>query len=225
MRSFVGINLFILYRNPMAESKTERKLNMDTPVRTSRWTKEVDSIRQALFNDDPIKQLYDQLIIKTDQMISSPDSQGKWYYLVFKPFDDSYNQRASWFESSKWLDWVRKRFLTERTVILTVEKYAKKHHVNAIVFSYRDLMYNHDKSVANKCKIHCQEVVNMLTLPTVRDYIFKEAQLRMFHLYHDYYLRSNHTDVAAGPYGAQPDQSNRSEAIGLAGSGPRVNAR
>lgn len=155
------------------------------------WRQSVHDMRQALFdiksalNEITETGNYPEMQRLTDPLLNH-QGNGRWYFLVFKPFDWGYNLKMDWYMSPKWMDYVRKLFPLESVIILTTEKNETKHHVNALVFSEHDLSTMHDKNISNKCKVYAT-VVNPGEQFNVRNYIFKEARTRVFMRYHDYY--------------------------------------
>jgi len=122
-----------------------------------------------------------------NRAFSGPDlSGGKWWYLVFKPFEDAYDEYKDWFESKAFPEWCRDKFKTKsEPMIYTVEKDATRHHVNMLIYINRDLTNSHNDYWPGYCKLYCKPCYDY------RDcvyYIFKEAQTRPFIEYHDYYI-------------------------------------
>lgn len=122
--------------------------------------------------------------------MSIPDKVGhKWWYLVFKPFEDSYSEYKDWFETKKFPEWCRDKLkAANEALIWTVEKDATRHHVNMMIQTDRDLSDYHDHYWTGYCKLYCQPCYD-------RDdcifYIFKEALTRPFIQYIDYYISTS----------------------------------
>lgn len=109
----------------------------------------------------------------------------KWFYVVFKPFDDAYAKDVDWF-AIKGLDKCRKMFSSAKCYILTRETQAKKVHINALVATTQDLLSRHEKNYGNKYKLHVSAVCDRASRLTVLRYITKEAVGRTFVNYLDY---------------------------------------
>jgi len=163
-------------------------INRD-PVREPKRSRIKERLREQLFAPDHRIQ-FDSLIAKCCPLLTDtywPDI--KWYYHVYAPLDKQYDNKRPWFESKKWLDFVRKRYSSSVwSLIMTVEKDASKHHVN-VLFStpgQPDPLPS-DNIIDGYCYVHNEDVTPNTQLQVCR-YIFKEAKTRPFTLYEDYYL-------------------------------------
>jgi len=122
------------------------------------------------------------------QALTLPDiaTPMKWWYLVFKPYDDVYDEYNDWFTTPKFPNWARDQLKSySKHMIWTVEKDAKKHHVNMLIYTSQDLSIFHDYSYTGYAKVYCRPCLDY------RDcvfYIFKEAYTRLFIQYNDYYI-------------------------------------
>lgn len=109
----------------------------------------------------------------------------KCYYLVFKPLNRPYEIDPEWFKF-KSLDRCRK-LLKCSDYFLTREINATKVHINALVYSTRDMVNEfHEKTRLNKFFIHCEELKTKEHRDNVLNYITKESSTREFLKYRDY---------------------------------------
>lgn len=119
----------------------------------------------------------------------------KWWYLVFKPYEDMYAEYNEWYKSAKFPNWARDKLKKQAEhMVWTVEKDAKTFHVNMLVYTEHDLSDFHDYSYNGYCKVYCKPCHDY------RDcvfYIFKEATSRLFIQYVDYYIsqRDDHRTI------------------------------
>lgn len=148
--------------------------------------------QEYAFIDDPIsteseaKLELGALTILRDKMetIVSRSYEGKqWYFVVFKPFNKSYNKCPDWY-AIKGIDSCRKYFKRPSAYILTRETEAEKVHINALVCSENPpeegAVYN------NKYKLHVDILPTLGDRLRVLTYILKEFPNRTFSQYLDY---------------------------------------
>jgi len=169
------------------------------PVRTSRAV----LVQRALFGD---LGNYGELMRRIQPLISDdrwipygfPPERltHAWYYIVYKPFNRDYEKKRSFFESKKWIDFVRKRHSDDTVKIISVEKMESKHHINVLCYSTRNLSLWHGINISGKGKLHVQMVENTHEdRHNVLAYMFKEAKQRLFVQYDDYYFHEKSISV------------------------------
>lgn len=107
-----------------------------------------------------------------------------WYFLVWKPFDKTYNAHFDWYQF-KGLEACRKMIKDYSVLLLTRETLATKTHVNALVCTKSPL--EHGKST-HKYKLHVKKLDTLHDRQRVLDYISKEGSLREYKLYLDYIM-------------------------------------
>lgn len=111
--------------------------------------------------------------------------KAQWYLLVFKPFNKAYERDHEWFQY-KGIDRCRKWLKKPLAYVFTREIEAEKTHINAIVCTNEDLMMSHEGVVANKYKLHIQELKTLGDRQNALSYIQKER--RTLHQYIDYIM-------------------------------------
>jgi len=99
----------------------------------------------------------------------------KWYMVVFKPFNKAYEKDNAWFQF-KGIDRCRKWLKKPLAYVFTREIEAEKTHINAIVCTNDDLMLKHEGVVANKYKLHIQQLKTLGDRQNALLYIQKERR-------------------------------------------------
>lgn len=108
------------------------------------------------------------------------------YFVVAQPYKDKYEQNKSWYRY-KGMDYVRK-FCKPKDYVLSTEIKASQVHVNALVWTEKDLSKFHKKGCGKRYGFY----VTKMNLKTQQDrfnvlsYMMKEARKRYFHLFRDY---------------------------------------
>lgn len=142
----------------------------------------------AIMNPDKstdFRHQFDSLVAHA-QTGYNPLTDHKWWYIVFKPFDDQYEYYHDWYTSAKFPNWARDKFKKQaKYMVWTVEKIAAKHHVNMLVYTSADLTPFHNSCFSGYCKLYCSIAHDQRD---VSFYIFKEARDRLFVQYTDYYI-------------------------------------
>lgn len=116
----------------------------------------------------------------------SYEGKHAWYFLVYKPFNRSYEKDPDWYKN-KSMDYVRKHVKRQSVVMLTRELLASKTHINVLACSENDLELLNGKVTANnKYKIHVERLTGPAARHRVYQYIFKESRVRDFEKYRDY---------------------------------------
>lgn len=115
----------------------------------------------------------------------------KWYFMVFKPFDKSYERDYDFYQSTASFDHIKKKLGAVSFYLFTREIFAAKTHVNVLVCSKRDLSSLHDKKT-NKFWIFSKPAKERRD---VFEYIIKESKIRRFkpkldYRYYDAYVGS-----------------------------------
>lgn len=110
-----------------------------------------------------------------------------WYYIVFKPFNDSYNP----IKYQNCLSIVSDYCRTLSDVgILSREILSAKIHANALILTYdKDISHLHGKNITKrglKYKLSVELVIGYTHRSNVLGYMFKEADIRDFSLYFDH---------------------------------------
>lgn len=156
----------------------------------SSGTASVSAQRSESMKQLQLVQLYRPLI---DRSYEAPYN---WYYLVFKPFNNTYDINKYAVCLSKCVDYLRK----SKHIAVTIssrEILAAKIHTNHLVCSNEDL-YDllHGKNISTrglKYKIAVECVEGMEHRINVLHYIFKEANLRDFKIYTDHASTNSNT--------------------------------
>lgn len=121
---------------------------------------------------------------------------GQYYFLTFKPYDDSY---GLFHKSKKFINEIQRKFTKDSgAYLITKEILATKHHCNLLIFTEVDMYKKfHNKSVDGKYKIWCSEPIpfhhysecpDVSQIARVRDYIIEESLTREFLQYQDYLM-------------------------------------
>lgn len=176
-----------------------------------------DRLRSQLFHDKPAETTdyqiqFNSLMSQCRPLLDFGHSAGQWFYDVYAPLEKQYAKKRTWFESKKWLDFVRKRYSCyTSSLIITCEKLATCHHINVL---YQTLdqppSLPEDNIINGYCYVHRQPV-GLNDQYFVCSYIFKEAKSRPFILYEDYYLHQLTLTVAepSGEEYAEPMPDNQ----------------
>lgn len=110
----------------------------------------------------------------------------KWYYIVWKPFNRSYDKDAQWYQT-KGLDKCRRQISNKANAyLITREIVAKKTHIHGLICSSQDLDLLHQKNCYSKYKMHVSSVLSQADRHRVTDYLLKESKNRSFKKYVDY---------------------------------------
>lgn len=109
----------------------------------------------------------------------------KWYYVVFKPYNSSYEKDPDWYKV-KGLGSCRRSFKTPKAIIMTREIVASKVHINVLVCTSSDVILRHEKDYNNKYKLHVSLLLTQADRQNVLTYLWKEALNREFVRYLDY---------------------------------------
>lgn len=107
-----------------------------------------------------------------------------WYYVVFKPFNKTYEKYED-FYNNKQYEATRKsiyKYCKPRVVMGMLEQRATKTHTHFLVQTQTELTNIHDKNT-NKHRIYCVRVEEPLE---VVPYLIKESGLRPVYEYTDY---------------------------------------
>lgn len=141
-------------------------------------------------------QLYKPLI---DRSYEQPYN---WYYLVFAPFNDTYDVNKYAICLSKTVDYLRKSKHVSVT-ISSREILSQKIHTNHLVCSDEDLYeLLHGKSVTTrglKYRVNVQCLDAYQNRLQVLHYIFKEANLRDYQIYTDHQSVENYIKFQTMP--------------------------
>lgn len=111
----------------------------------------------------------------------------RWYYLVFKPFNSSYDEELYSRPLGPCSDYLRS--IGCDLQILSREIIAPKIHVNAIVTSITDLTELSGKNITKRglgFKLNVQHLPTLGDRQGVFSYMFKEAEKRPFVLFVDH---------------------------------------
>lgn len=140
-----------------------------------------------------VSQRYEHLIGRTYE------EPCHWYYLVFKPFNDSYD--AGRYKNC--LSILNDLLKSKCTLtIATRELLSAKAHVNALVVSPMDLTEMHEKTVSKRglrYRVYAEQVYTTEHRFNVFKYMFKENETRPFDLYKDHIYYDN-LDVHKWPH-------------------------
>ena len=109
-----------------------------------------------------------------------------WYLLVFKPYNDSYARRYSWY-ADKGLQHVQRKLnkFCKGKFLITRETIADKVHINALISCEKDLTEWHERATKDY-KVYAQPVIDRRK---AYEYITKEAHIRKFIMYTDYIVQ------------------------------------
>lgn len=127
-----------------------------------------------------VASIYKQLVYR------SYEDRYSWYYVVFKPFDDSYTLPKYFNVLGACSDYLRSKSVLG---ILSREVIAPKIHVNALVVSREDLLALHGKNIQKrglKYKLHIERCETFEHRDNVLQYMFKEVDQRDFTIYLDH---------------------------------------
>lgn len=127
-----------------------------------------------------VASIYKQLVYR------SYEDRYSWYYVVFKPFDDSYTLPKYYNVLGTCSDYLRSKSVLG---ILSRECIAPKIHVNALVVSKENLLALHGKNIQKrglKYKLHIECCETFEHRDNVLQYMFKEADERDFTIYLDH---------------------------------------
>lgn len=110
-----------------------------------------------------------------------------YYYLTFKPFNESYEKFFDWYQN-RMVDNIFKRYKKNSTYLfITKETQAAKIHCNLLIETKNDLLKELDKNIFNKVKIHVQKVKHGYhNRRAIVNYMTKEAKERPFEYYKDF---------------------------------------
>lgn len=128
----------------------------------------------------------------------------KWYYVVFKPFNDSYELPKYGDCINRVSDHIRQKFKCS-LCILSRETLSRKIHLNALVVANQEFADKHGSNVqcrGLKYKLHVQQLGDMQDRLNVLAYMFKEADERPFYLYTDHRSYDTNTKFLLGPCSA-----------------------
>lgn len=142
---------------------------------------------EATTNTDPI---YQNWLIKRNYMndiVNRTYEVGKWYFVVAKPFDNTYNSSIEWYRH-KGLDAIRKKLGKCNAYIGTKEVNSQKVHVNYVVNTV-ELPFVHGCNT-HKYKLYVSELKTLGDRTRCLDYILKESNTRTFEEYSDYIVWS-----------------------------------
>lgn len=111
----------------------------------------------------------------------------KWYYIVFKPFNDTYDINKYQYPLGTCSDYIRS--MSDSFGISTREIDSNKIHVNSLMVSTRDMLSLHGRNITKrglKYKLHVEHVSSLEHRMNVLSYMFKEADEREFVIYKDH---------------------------------------
>lgn len=136
-------------------------------------------VKQYIDGYNNVSSIYDSLVKRSYE-------RSEWYYVVFKPFNDSYevNKYANCLGICS--DYLRSKV---ELAIMTREILAEKIHVNALVNSKEDLLDLDGINITKrglKYKLHVSVVEDLEHRMNIHRYIFKESDERDFTLYLDH---------------------------------------
>lgn len=120
--------------------------------------------------------------------ISRTYEDGRWYFIVFAPFNKAYARECNYFDTKgihRINDMFRKESKTD-CCMLTKEKNSTKVHVNALVHSQKDLTQLHLSSYCNRYNMFVSILPTQFDRENVMRYILKEQSERPFIRYVDY---------------------------------------
>lgn len=127
----------------------------------------------------------DHYLIPMRQLISRTyENPIKWYFVVFKPYNQTYSKKYDWYQS-KGIDWCRK-LVKAKGYIYTRELLADKTHINAIIAS--DSPPSHNSDLGNKYKLYVTELFSRPDRERVLNYITKESLSRPYIKWQDYII-------------------------------------
>lgn len=137
----------------------------------------------------------------------SYEAPSKWYYIVFKPFNDSYDDNKYQYPLGTCSDYLR----AQSTLgISSRESMSNKVHVNSLIVSTQDMLKLHGRNITKrglKYKLHVQHVSSLEDRMKVLQYMFKEADEREFVIYKDHvsYDKEPHLSVPTKHVKLDPD--------------------
>lgn len=155
-------------------------VNLDSPNGTENGSEQRSGlVKQYTIMHDSLIRQYSAL---TNRTYEQPY---QWYYIVFKPFNDSYGPS---YDNciGKLYDWIRPKSCCS---IITKEIFAKKIHANALCVSDKDLLLMDGTNIQKrglKYKISVTYIEGRAHRENVLKYMFKEALEREFKIYSDY---------------------------------------
>lgn len=117
----------------------------------------------------------------------SIEGESKWYFLVFKPFNKSYDPNYNG------MDFVRKWITTKLapvTYVITRERLSAKIHYNVLLNCAIDVNKYHDHNLM-KFRMYVEYLPDLINRMRVYKYITKEYYVNMidWERYHDYQYR------------------------------------
>lgn len=119
-------------------------------------------------------------------ILNSISDSAKWYYITFKPFDDSYAKLRNWY-SVKGIESCASKVKSYKAKgLLTRETEAAKEHINALVCCDQDLTHLHDKVFNHKYKMYAVHAKDHEDRQRLFKYITKEFDARPAIKYKDY---------------------------------------
>lgn len=137
---------------------------------------------EAIYGTTNIAHIYAPLIQR------SYEAPYSWYYVTFKPFNDSYQAHEQRYQNC--LGIVSDYCRTKADLgILSRETISSKTHVNAILVSCNDLLRLHGTNITKrglKYKLHVDLLLTYPDRHRVLMYMFKESKERQFILYTDH---------------------------------------
>jgi len=148
---------------------------------------------------------YDSLIRTYSALTSRTYEQPfDWYYICFKPFNDSYGPK---YDDciGRLYDWIRPKSCLS---IITKEILATKIHANALVVSDKDLLALDGTNIQKrglKYKLSVTLIEGRGHRDNVLRYIFKEALHREYKIYSDY---TTHTSAVPWSESTSSDRSS-----------------
>lgn len=147
-----------------------------------------ESVKHISYSKPTASSYYSEYLPLVKRSYEEPQS---WYYVTFKPFNDSYIPTKYLNCVGPIYDYLRKR---SDLSIVTKEILATKIHGNALVVSSEDLILLDGKNITIrglKYKLHIEELQSFEHRNNVLKYIFKEADQRDFIIYQDYVVYDN----------------------------------
>jgi len=163
-----------------SETKAEAFLNYD-------FDDDTDKVSNTVLSKQ-----YESLVLNARKRMHTIALGYSNYLIVFKPMNKPYDaveDRQPGYHSRKGLSNTSKKIMSLKPMqyVSSTEIYASKVHHNYIVKSEKDLVdLLHDTVYNHKYKIHCSLVDNM---NKVIDYIYKEANTRVFKPNCDYNMK------------------------------------
>lgn len=157
--------------------------------------------------DTNIMQNYEYMYKYTEPFVQRSYEDGRWYYIVCKPFDKQYQKHNKWFTTTQFMNSVKcslRKYCKddEPDMFLVKEKDAPKHHINVLICTCADLNFLDNKN-NNKYKFYCRELIDQGDRSRVRDYMIKESKHRYFKEYDDYRMELYDSQVLISIYSAE----------------------